>query len=169
MCLLYGIHPLISFQIRRTHTQYDTFRGNHPDYSQIRSLNLFLDGRSGGGGSGPLSCRYPQSPSGTRTVCPRALATTISSILPWCSLAKRLVVNPPSKPFMSDSCPLPKSSWRSLVAIACPLALRSRAFLLSLIRQPWRRCGRSFKKISWHASLSTPQEACGIVSVSIGS
>jgi len=99
----------------------------------------------------------------------RALATTISSILPWRSLATRLVVNPPSKPFMSDSCPLPKSSWRSLVAIACPLALRSRAFLLPLIRQPWRRCGRSFKKISWHASLSTLQEACGIVSASIGS
>ena len=52
---------MISFQIRRTHTQYDTFRGNHPDYSQIRSLNPFLDGRSGGGGSGPVSCRYPQS------------------------------------------------------------------------------------------------------------
>src|SRR5437868_12798054 len=43
-------------------------------------------------------------------------------------------VSPPSKPFMSDSSPLRAPLWRSLVAITCPLARRSRAFLPPLIK-----------------------------------
>src|SRR5438105_3535981 len=70
--------------------------------------------------------------------------------------------SPASKPFMSGSCPLRTPLWRSLVAITCPLARRSHAFLPRLIQRRWRHCGRSSKKISWPASLSPLQVACGI-------